>query len=402
MMNLLIDQMYQFYQENPMLVVSTIVLMITYIYYTLYVVGRPTLHCRKNTALHSLVDSLPITHQEYRPTFWCWEPRLQSMVACFIRQTVPDIRYRREVFSFSDGGQVGLDWMRKEDTGAEQPIVLILPGITGSSQSEYVKILVNVACDEAKARCVVFNFRGQGGLELKSPRTFCAANSDDLSEILDHLKVTYPEAPVVAVGVSLGGIMLGNYLTDQGEAARSKLLAAMLISVCFDTFEGTKSMETPGLNLLLNRHLATNLVESIKEVKEQFQANKTWDLEHVFSSKTVREFDNRLTAKMFGYKSVTEYYGAARLHSKVEGIKVATLAVNAEDDPFQPGDSIPREGADRSSHLAILTTKYGGHVGFMDGWLPNGYFYSDRVFSQYIQAVFSNKDMVKQFVGGRL
>eukprot|EP00092_Neocalanus_flemingeri_P033260 GFUD01036167.1.p1 GENE.GFUD01036167.1~~GFUD01036167.1.p1 ORF type:complete len:403 (+),score=139.82 GFUD01036167.1:215-1423(+) len=402
MMNLLIDQMYQFYQGNPMLVVSTIVLMITYIYYTLYVVGRPTLHCRKNTALHSLVDSLPITHQEYRPTFWCWEPRLQSMVACFIRQTVPDIRYRREVFSFSDGGQVGLDWMRKEDTGAEQPIVLILPGITGSSQSEYVKILVNVACDEAKARCVVFNFRGQGGLELKSPRTFCAANSDDLSEILDHLKVTYPEAPVVAVGVSLGGIMLGNYLTDQGEAARSKLLAAMLISVCFDTFEGTKSMETPGLNLLLNRHLATNLVESIKEVKEQFQANNTWDLEQVFSSKTVREFDNRLTAKMFGYKSVAEYYGAARLHSKVEGIKVATLAVNAEDDPFQPGDSIPREGADRSSHLAILTTKYGGHVGFMDGWLPNGYFYSDRVFSQYIQAVFSNKDMVKQFVGGRL
>ena len=67
------------------------------------------------------------------------------------------------------------------------------------------------------------------------------------------------------------------------------------------------------------------------------------------------------------------------------------LAINAEDDPFQPGDSIPTEGANRSSHLAILATKYGGHVGFMEGWMPNGYFYSDRVFSQYIQAVVSNK-----------
>ena len=77
-------------------------------------------------------------------------------------------------------------------------------GITGSSQSEYIKVLVNVACDEAKAKCVVFNFRGRGGLGLKSPRTYCAANSDDLSEILDHLNKNYPNAPVVAVGISLG------------------------------------------------------------------------------------------------------------------------------------------------------------------------------------------------------
>ena len=29
------------------------------------------------------------------------------------------------------------------------------------------------------------------------------------------------------------------------------------------------------------------------------------------------------------------------------------------DDPFQPGDRIPKVGADRSSNLAILATKYG-------------------------------------------
>ena len=82
-------------------------------------------------------------------------------------------------------------------------------------------------------------------------------------------------------------------MTDHGDAARDKMVAAMLISVCFDTFEGTKSLETPGLNLLLNRHLATSLVESIKEVKEHFETNNMWNLDHVFSSTTVREFDSR-------------------------------------------------------------------------------------------------------------
>jgi len=393
-MDLLTDQMYKYLQENHMLVISTILLIITYIYYMMYVVSKPTLHCRRDTPLYQVLSTLPVLQEEYKPTFWCWEPRLQSMVASLVRSYIPDIQYRRELARLSDGGEVGLDWSSKLDGGAEQPIVLILPGITGSSQSPYIKVLVNVACDEAHAKCVVFNFRGRGGLGLKTPRTYSAANSDDLAEVLDHIKNIYPDAPVVAVGISLGGIILGNYLTDQGEAAREKLHATMLISVCYDTFEGTKSLEKPGLNLLLNRNLASSLVESIKEVKEQFEASDTWDMDHVFTSKTIREFDSRFTAKMFGYKSVAEYYGAARLHHKVENIKVPTLSLSAEDDPFQPGDSIPRDGAAKSSHLAILTTKYGGHVSFMDGWMPNGYFYSDKVFLQYLQAVFREKDVL--------
>ena len=71
-------------------------------------------------------------------------------------------------------------------------------------------------------------------------------------------------------------------------------------------------------------------------------------------------------------------------------MKVPTLAINAEDDPFQPGDSLPKEGAVRSSHLAMVATTYGGHVGFVDGWFPNGYFFSDRLFSQFATSAFSN------------
>ena len=82
-------------------------------------------------------------------------------------------------------------------------------------------------------------------------------------------------------------------MTEKGDLARSKLLAAMLVSVCYDTFEGCKSLEKPGLNLMLNRHLATCLVDSIKEVKDQFESTDTFDLNQVFSSRTIREFDDR-------------------------------------------------------------------------------------------------------------
>lgn len=70
----------------------------------------------------------------------------------------------------------------------------------------------------------------------------------------------------MAVGVSLGGILLSNYLSQEGEKARNKLVAAMVISVCFDCFKGTESLEKYGMNRMLNRHLASCLVDSIKEV----------------------------------------------------------------------------------------------------------------------------------------
>ena len=69
--------------------------------------------------------------EEYFPTIWCWESRLQSLVSTFVRSLlISDIKYRRQVFTFSDGGEVGLDWASTDDQdqSPNQPIVLILPG----------------------------------------------------------------------------------------------------------------------------------------------------------------------------------------------------------------------------------------------------------------------------------
>ena len=51
-------------------------------------------------------------------------------------------------------------------------------------KSGYMKSLVKVAHESLKARCVVFNFRGRGGHPLKTPRTYCATNWEDLDSVL--------------------------------------------------------------------------------------------------------------------------------------------------------------------------------------------------------------------------
>jgi len=53
-------------------------------------------------------------------------------------------------------------------------------------------------------------------------------------------------------------------------------------------------------------------------------------------SRTIRDFDNRFTAPLFGYSNFTEYYNDARIDTKVHNIEIPLLALNSTDDPFSP------------------------------------------------------------------
>ena len=91
-----------------------------------------------------MLKSLPVLREKYFPTVWCWESRFQSLVSTFVRSLlISDIEYRRQVFTFSDGGEVGLDWTTSgQDQSPHQPIVLILPGETGQIFKKIIFFMV--------------------------------------------------------------------------------------------------------------------------------------------------------------------------------------------------------------------------------------------------------------------
>lgn len=412
------------YSECPRLMLGLTVSAGFLLYYFIEAVKRPLLACRQGAWRGFLESHLTILQERYWPTPWCYESRCQTILASVLRSRLPHIRYRRELLTLKDGGQICLDWLvRASETDnppppegdpsppspeghppppeghppppeGEPPIVIILPGLTGSSQSEYVKSFV-LTVKQTGARCVVFNNRGRGGVQLKTARTYCAANSDDLEEAITHIRHKYPNVPLMATGISLGGMILGNYLVTRGEQAAHHLVAAMVLSIPWNVFVGTESLEKPLWNLLLNRHLAHCLCESIKSMRKQLEGNYKWDLDHVMKSKTIREFDSRFTAVQFGFRDVEEYYRTACLHDKLDNVKVPLLCLSAADDPFQPLEGIPVEAAKKSSHVAIVVTARGGHIGFMEGVLPTNTYYSDRLYTQLIKGIFTNLHSMK-------
>ncbi len=70
-------------------------------------------------------------------------------------------------------------------------------------------------------------------------------------------------------------------------------------------------------------------------MKHHFDKSSLWDLDKVFSSRTIRDFDSHFTSPLFGYSDVREYYADASLAGKLHNIHIPVLALNALDDPFQ-------------------------------------------------------------------
>ncbi len=233
-------------------------------------------------------------------------------------------------------------------------------------------------------------------MKLLTPRLYCAANYDDLKLALEHLRSNNHKTKIVATGISLGGIVLGRYLINAGNNAL--IDAAMLISVCWDFLAAHQNMEKRGLNFAFNQHLTKCLCGVVSEHKDVLQTVPNINIDEVLKSKSMREFDERFTIRMWGFKSVKDYYSESSLKGKLCCIKRPTLCVNAADDMFAPFCSLPVDEVEESSHVAMMVTSRGGHIGFMEGFLPILPFYSERLINQYLGALIKIKDIEKDLI----
>ena len=76
-------------------------------------------------------------------------------------------------------------------------------------------------------------------------------------------------------------MIIGNYLVTKGDEAAKRLVAAMVVSIPWNVFVGTESLERPFWNLMLNRHLARCLCDSVHCMGDILKGSGKWDLDSV-------------------------------------------------------------------------------------------------------------------------
>jgi predicted alpha/beta-fold hydrolase len=123
-----------------------------------------------------------------------------------------------------------------------------------------------------------------------------------------------------------------------------------------------------------------------KVLWKEARLREVLDLPSALSSRTIWEFDERVTAPLHGFESAEDYYARSSSAGFLAGVRVPTLMLHAEDDPFLPLDSIPRAQAEGNRALRLVLHARGGHVGFLEGspWRP--VFWADVESARFLAA----------------
>ncbi|BHF84154.1 Phospholipase abhd3 [Sparganum proliferum] len=342
----------------------------------------------------------------YAPFILGFTGRVQTVLGSLLKKA-SKLAYEKEMISFSDGGEMKLSWYAEGPQDASCPIAIVLPGLTGCACTDYITTIVKSVAQQGY-RCVVLNNRGTCGQKLKTPRTYSASDTEDVSDAISIVHKRYPEAPLTAVGISMGALILFNYISSFGEDAppepnyvrvngnacnvkkKCPLRAGLCISMPWKLNESCASLEKSLNWLLFNRPLTSNLCEIVNTNAEVL--SDRFDVPRILRSRSIREFDENLTTSMFGFSSTEEYYNQASPALKLDAIKVPLLCFVAADDPFVPLSSIPLKAISQSSHVMLVLTRHGGHIGFLDDLRPTGPTLMDRVAAQFCSAVFENLD----------
>ncbi|CDW89740.1 embryogenesis-associated protein emb8-like [Stylonychia lemnae] len=321
--------------------------------------------------------------QYFNPSFFLFNGHLQTIfnpfAALYMKKHNP-IKFDREIFEFSDHGTIALDWVDlnpNKDVYNNKPILAIMPGLTSDNDEIYV---LNMLI-EAKLRGyqgVVINHRGSSGLDLTSPRIYCASSQDDLREAVNFIVNNYcsslsrnRQRDIFLVGNSLGANLLANYLGEEGQQCPVKAACCvqppMKIWVFSQTIRNTlygfydkvvaanlkKKFKhfAPGLRDRYKNELGIDIDQAIKDVKSSLDLDFT-------------------TAKAFGYESPEDYQHKASCIEKIPAIKTPTFIIMSKDDPLVGGeDCIDYEVCKKNPYVLLGVTHDGGHLGFFSSIL---------------------------------
>ncbi|HEX8118007.1 MAG TPA: hypothetical protein VF521_12110, partial [Pyrinomonadaceae bacterium] len=90
-----------------------------------------------------------------------------------------------------------------------------------------------------------------------------------------------------------------------------------------------------------------------------------YDTRRLRRVRTIREFDEHITAPHGGYRDASDYYARTSSRPVLKDIRVPTLIIHSADDPLIPAEPFLDESiADNPDVLLVLTPR-GGHVGFL-------------------------------------
>lgn len=241
-------------------------------------------------------------------------------------------------------------------------------GIEGSTGSNYMRATAEKGF-RAGFNIIRVNFRNCGGTEHLASTIYHGGLSADLGAVAKELIEKDQISRMVVVGFSLGGNLILKLAGEYGDAPPKEVLAICAVSPSVDL--------STSADMIMERRNWIYHQDFVRRLKQRIRTNhklypEIYDISGLNEAHTIKEFDDRFTARAHGFADADDYYNRSSSLRVIDRIRIPTLIIHAEDDPFIPFGPLLDEAVSNNPHVLLFGPKQGGHVAFISADREDG------------------------------
>ena len=239
--------------------------------------------------------------------------------------------------------------------------IIVVHGLEGSSDSQYMLGVTEKAL-AAGMNVIRYNQRNCGGTDALAPVLYHSGLSNDVAAVAREVIARDGVSRLALVGFSMGGNIVLKLAGEWGTQAPPQFRAVAVCCPAIDLATSADALHEPA-NRIYETYFLWQLRRRLVQKERLFPDD--FDTSRLRGIRSLREFDDKVTAYYCGFTGVDDYYDRASAAHVVERIAVPTLVLHAANDPFVHITAETRRKILSNKNITFVETADGGHCAFV-------------------------------------
>lgn len=239
--------------------------------------------------------------------------------------------------------------------------LIVVHGLEGSSESQY---MLGIARNGLAAGMNVLrmNQRNCGGMDHCAPTLYNSSRSADVAAVAKHFIEHDGISAFVLAGFSMGGNLVLKLAGEWGNNGPLAFRGVAAVCPAINLAAGADALHEPA-NRIYEYYFLVQLFRRFRRKAKFFP--DSFDVSRMRGVKTLRDFDDRVTAYYCGFSGADDYYDRAAAAHVIDRIAKPALIIHAANDPFIRILPETREKILANRHINYVEVEDGGHCAFV-------------------------------------
>jgi len=239
--------------------------------------------------------------------------------------------------------------------------LIVVHGLEGSSESQY---MLGIARNGLAAgmNVIRMNQRNCGGMDHSAPTLYNSSRSADVAAVARSLVERDNIPGFVLIGFSMGGNLVLKLAGEWGNAAPRQFCGVAAVCPAINLAAGADALHEPA-NRIYEYYFLLQLFQRFRRKARLFPSE--FDASRLGGIRTLRQFDDRITAHYCDFANADDYYARAAAANLIEHIVRPALVIHAANDPFVRILPETRRALLSNRNITYIETDDGGHCAFI-------------------------------------